>query len=142
MFFENFEKRVQSWVLLRKELDQAPDPLQKTIDFWNKAPISYRTCDPFDSSTWLDPWDLIESNNYCEFSKILAIFYTLKLTEKFKNSYFEIQIVNDRNAQEMKYLLFVDDYVIGYVYNRAVFHEEVSSDLNIQASYPMLKDYS
>lgn len=142
MFFENFEKRIQNWVSFRKEIETCQDPFQKTIDFWNKAPISSITCDPFDQSTWLEPWNLIEENNYCEFTKILAIYYTLALTDRFKNSYFEIQIINDRNAHELKYILYVDDLIIGYFYNRPITHEELPNEIIIQASFPMLKDFS
>lgn len=142
IFFEKFETRISKWLSFRKELESHSDPVQATIDFWNKAPISSLSCDPFNQSTWLDPWDLIEDNHYCEFSKILAIYYTLALTDRFKDSYFEIQIVNDRTAHEMKYLLFLDDLVIGYFYNRAILQEDLPEDITIQASYPMLKNYS
>lgn len=142
MFFENFEKRIHNWFLFRKEIETDLDPIQKTIDFWNKAPISPICCDPFDQSTWLDPWNLLEENNYCEFTKILAIYYTLALTDRFKNSYFEIQIINDKNAHEMKYILLLDDSIIGYFYNRAITHDDLPNDIIIQASYPMLGDFS
>ena len=142
IFFESFESRISKWVSFRQELETHSNPIQATIDFWNKAPISPLTCDPFDKSTWLEPWNLIEDNHYCEFSKILAIYYTLVLTDRFKDSYFEIQIVNDREAHELRYLLFVDDFVIGYFYNRSITQEELPLDITVQASYPMLKYYS
>ena len=142
IFFEKFETRISKWLSFRKEIESHSDPLQATIDFWNKAPISALSCDPFDQSTWLDPWNLIEDNHYCEFSKILAIYYTLVLTDRFKDSYFEIQVANDREAHELRYLLFVDDHVIGYFYNRAITQEELPLDITVQASYPMLKNYS
>ena len=142
IFFEKFEIRISKWLSFRQELESHSDPIQATIDFWNKAPISSLSCDPFNQSTWLDPWNLIEDNHYCEFSKILAIYYTLALTDRFKDSYFEIQIVNDREAHELKYLLFLDDHVIGYFYNRAILQDELPFDITVQASYPMLKNYS
>jgi len=142
IFFEKFETRLSYWFEFRKNLEDHFDPIQATIDFWNKAPISALSCDPFNQTSWLDPWTLIEDNHYCEFSKILAIYYTLSLTDRFKDSYFEIQIVNDREAHELRYLLFVDDHVIGYFYNRAILQEELPLDIIIQASYPMLKNYS
>jgi hypothetical protein len=142
IFFEDFENRIAAWLAFRQELEKHSDPFQRVIEFWNQAPISSRTCDPFDRSTWLNPWDLMEDNNFCEFSKILAIYYTLALTDRFKESYFEIQVVNDREAHEIRYLLLVDEYVIGYFYNRAILQEELPVDLNVQVSYPMLMDYS
>ena len=142
IFFESFEDRITHWLTFRNELETHLDPFQSVIDFWNKAPISSRTCDPFDQSTWLDPWTLIEDNHYCEFSKILAIYYTLALTERFKDRYFEIQIINDREAHELRYLLLVDDIVIGYYYNRTILQEELPLDISIQTVYPMLNDFS
>lgn len=142
IFFEDFESRISKWVSFRKELEAHNNPIQATIDFWNRAPISPLSCDPFDQSTWLDPWNLIEENKYCEFSKILAIYYTLALTDRFKDNYFEIQVINDREAHELKYLLYMDDFVIGYFYNRSILQEDLPLDIVIQASYPMLKSYS
>ena len=142
IFFDRFEDRLAAWLSFRQDLEKYPDPFQSVIDFWNKAPISSRTCDPFDRLTWLDPWDLIEDNRYCEFSKILAIYYTLILTDRFKDSYFEIQVINDREAHELRYLLFVDDIVIGYFYDHAISQDELPLDITIQASYPMLKEFS
>ena len=142
IFFENFETRVALWSDFRKSLEIDSDPLQKVINFWNDAPISALSCDPFDQSTWLNPWNLIEDNHYCEFSKILAIYYTLVLTDRFKNNYFEIQIINDREAHELKYILIVDDFIIGYFYNRPIHQEDLPLDISVQMSYPMLKDFS
>lgn len=141
-FFESFEKRTLQWAIFRRELEKSVDPIQDVIDFWNKAPISYRTCDPFDQKTWLEPWNLLEENKYCEFSKILAIYYTLALTDRFKNSYFEIQVINDKNAHELRYILIVDDLIIGYFYNRPITHNELPSDIAVQAFYPMLREFS
>lgn len=141
-FFESFESRILHWSQFRDKLEKDENPIQSTIEFWNRAPISPLSCDPFNQQTWLDPWDLIEDNHFCEFSKILAIYYTLALTDRFKDSYFEIQVVNDREAHELRYLLFVDDYIIGYFYNRAIPQEELPLDVTVQASYPMLKNYS
>lgn len=138
IFFESFKTRIEHWVKFRQELETLSNPIDRTIEFWNKAPISPLSCDPFDKSTWLGPWDLIEENTYCEFSKILAIYYTLSLTDLFRNSYFEIQIVNDRDAHELKYLLVVDQFVVGFLYDKSILRSELPKDLNIQASYPML----
>lgn len=137
IFYESFENRVEFWYSFREKLEKHPDPLNETIRFWNQAPISYLSCDPFDQSTWLSPWDLLEENNYCEFSKILAIYYTLSLTDRFKDSYFEIQVIKDTDAHELKYILIMDEFVIGYLYDKAILQTQISSKINIQASYSM-----
>lgn len=114
MFFDRFEKRIASWHDFRDQLENIDDPIQAVIDLWNKAPISSMTCDPYDQSTWPDPWQLIESNKFCEFSKILAIYYTLSLTDRFSNHKFEIWVAHDIDNQVMFYLLIVNGIVIGY----------------------------
>lgn len=135
IFFESFENRIIIWHSFREKLETDNDPISSVIQFWNKAPISPRTCDPFDPSTWLKAWDLIEENQYCEFSKILAIYYTLSLTKRFEESYFEIQVVNDPLEHELKYLLVVDHLVIGYKYDTAILTLDLPKNIRIQASY-------
>lgn len=137
MFFDNFEKRLSCWHDFRDTIETADLPIQKTLDFWNKAPISNRTCDPFDKNTWLDPWQLIAANNYCEFSKILAIYYTLALTDRFKESFFEIQIAHDKQEQMLYYLLIVDDSVIGYDPFNVVLRSDLPKTLIIQNNFVM-----
>lgn len=135
MFFERFEKRIVMWREFRESLETDNDPIQNTINFWNKAPVSTMTCDPFDNTTWLDPWQLIESNDYCEFSKILAMYYTLALTDRFKNSKFNLSVASDRQEQKLYYLLKIDDLVIGYNYFEPVSSESMPSTISVQASY-------
>lgn len=137
MFFERFEKRMAMWREFRDLLETAKDPIQDTINFWNKAPVSSMTCDPFDNTTWLDPWQLIESNDYCEFSKMLAIYYTLALTDRFKNSTFNLSIASDRQEQKLYYLLSIDDITVGYDYFKPVNSALLPSTISTQASYPL-----
>ena len=41
---------------------------------------------------------------------------------------------------EILYLLIVDDQVLGYHYDRPIFQDDLPTNLNILASYPMLDD--
>ena len=63
---------------------------------------------------------MIEENRYCDFTKILAIYYTLQLTDRFSNSRFEIHITLDEKESVLRYLLFVDNLTIGYYYNKSI----------------------
>lgn len=137
MFYEKFENRLEFWYRFRQDLEDHPDPLNKVIQFWNRAPISTRTYDPFDRGSWPGAWKLIEENNYCDFSKTLAIYYTLSLTDRFQESTFVIAICLDKNDQSMYYLLFVDDMVIGYLYDRYVHKKDLPSTLRFQENYVM-----
>jgi hypothetical protein len=136
IFYEKFENRIDFWRQFRENLEVDSDPIQRTIDFWNTAPISAMSCDPFDRDTWLGAWQLIDENKYCDFGKILAIYYTLSLTDRFKNSFYEIQVAADKKEQKLYYILIMDDKVIGYNYNRATERSEVPK-LWIQNSHVM-----
>ena len=125
MFYKKFEDRIDFWKKFRDNLEIDENPVQRTIDFWNTAPISAMSCDPFNRDTWPLAWQLIDENNYCDFSKMLAIYYTLSLTDKFKDSYYEIQIAADKAEQRIHYLLIMDDTVIGYRYNQAMKRSEI-----------------
>ena len=125
IFFEKFENRIKFWQSFRQGLENDLDPIKRTIDFWNTAPISSMSCDPYDNKTWPRAWQLIDENNYCDFSKILAIYYTLSLTDRFKDSYFEIQVASDQNEHRVYFILIMDDLVVGYDYNRAILRAEL-----------------
>ena len=137
MFYGRFEDRLESWTELRQELETHPDPLNKVVESWSQAPLSSRTCDPYDPASWPDPWELVSENEYCDFTKILAIYYTLSLTDRFQDKHFEISICMDRTQQQLCYLLFVEDTVIGYYYDRVVDKKNLPSTLNYLANYTM-----
>jgi len=137
MFNLPFEKRMQLWHDFRAGLESSQDPIQNTIDFWNTAPIISIAADPYDRENWLDPWEMIFENSYCPFVKILAILYTLQLTDRFSQSNFEIHITQDREKSETKYLLFVDGLCIGYDYSKAISVSKLPKTLRTEKSYAM-----
>lgn len=114
MFYKKYEERLQLWKQFRNELETTTDPIQRTIDFYNQSPKCLLGADPYTSSTWPDPWQLLEENNYCPFVKMLAICYTLQLTDVLKHEKYEIHITRDNENSETYYLLFVNDIVIGF----------------------------
>lgn len=113
MFNKSFEQRLSIWHDFRNSLESSIDPIQDTIDFFSLAPQTNIAADPYTQSSWPSPWELIEENNFCPFVKILAICYTLQLTDRFSQASFEIHITQDRERSSTDYLLFVDDRVIG-----------------------------
>jgi hypothetical protein len=136
IFSQNFEGRLQSWAFFRLELETHRNPIQACIDFWNQAPISARTCDPYNKENWPDAWELIAQNKYCEFSKILAIYYTLSLTERFEKSKFYIQVVENKTEHKIHYLLINGNEAIGYDFKKPVSINEISN-LIVQENYDM-----
>ena len=112
MFEKKYEDRLRSWVELRKQLETSNNPLQKVIDFYKKVKLVRIQVDPYDKSSWPDPWTLLNDNVYCRFAVLLGIAYTLQLTERFSRSNFEIHITRDKENSTMRYLLYVDDQVV------------------------------
>jgi hypothetical protein len=141
MFNKKFEDQLRDWNAFRRSLEISPTPIEDTIDFYSKAPMVSHQVDPYDSSSWLTPWELLKDNKYCEFSKILAICYTLQLTDKFMDDDFEIHIIADREKSETNYLLFIRDLVISsngmIIMNKC----DLPNDVQPQTVYAMPKLY-
>tara|TARA_R110000796_G_scaffold59337_1_gene136720 strand:- start:65 stop:490 length:426 start_codon:yes stop_codon:yes gene_type:complete len=114
MFEKRYEDRLIVWRQFRNGLESAQDPIQEAIDYYNQAPYCLIAADPFTPSSWPTAWEIIEENNYCAFVKILAICYTLQLTDVLSKAEYEIHITRDREKSATYYLLYVDNNVIGF----------------------------
>jgi|TARA_B110000858_G_scaffold58014_1_gene67544 hypothetical protein len=114
MFDKPYEQRLTIWRDLRNNLETSSDTIQEAINFYNNAPDCLIAADPFTPSSWPTAWEIIEENNYCPFVKILAICYTLQLTDVLSQASYEIHITRDREKSATYYLLYVDDNVIGF----------------------------
>lgn len=68
--------KVEAWKQLRRSLT-SDNYITETVDFFKTLPVSSRTMDYYDSSTWLTPWELMYTGLFCESSRALMIFYTL-----------------------------------------------------------------
>ena len=114
MFDKPYEQRLTIWRDLRNNLETSSDTIQEAINFYNNAPDCLIAADPFTPSSWPTAWEIIEENNYCPFVKILAICYTLQLTDVLSRASYEIHITRDYKNSETYYLLYVDNKVIGF----------------------------
>lgn len=137
MFDKKFEERLAIWVEFRKTLEVSNDPIDDTIAFFNRAPEVNYASDPYTPSTWPTPWELIEENIYCPFVKILAICYTLQLTDRFSQSTFEIHITQDKERSSTDYLLYIDDTVIGLNGDSYVHRTQIPSTTVSEITYAM-----
>ena len=134
MFNKKFEDRLRLWSSFRDTLTDAEDPLQDTINLFNSAPITSIATDPYDSTTWPTPWQIIQENEYCKFVKLLAICYTLQLSDRFSESSFVIYIASTKEMTH--YLLYVDDLVVGYEHTTYVHKSKVENTI-IETKYVM-----
>ena len=112
MFNKKYQDRLQAWSNFRQSLETSEDPIQDTIDFYNSAPTTTIAIDPYTQSSWPDPWELLEENNYCAFVKILAICYTLQLTDVLSQASYEIHIIRDNAKCNTHYILIINKKIV------------------------------
>jgi hypothetical protein len=120
MFDLSPDERLTAWADLRHDLDTSKNPLEQLIEFWDHPPyVPYnRNVDPYNQRSWPTPWEIVIENKYDDFTKVLMMAWTLKLTDKFKDSKIEIKTYADIEKNRQYNLLYVDDsVVINYVDN-------------------------
>jgi len=141
MVLKQFEDRLTVWKKLRDTVVSDSDPVQSVIDFWNNMPESSRNIDPYDPATWPDPWQMIEENVYCEYTKVLAIGYTLMLTESFKDWHYEIQVGIDKQQSKLYYMLIAGDLIIGLDQEKSVHIKDLPKDIHIEKIHVLSEQY-
>lgn len=141
MIQKRFEDRLSVWRKLREDLISKSDPIQYVIDFWNDVPKSTRNIDPYDATTWPDPWQMIEENVYCEYTSILAMAYTLMLTDLYKDWHYEIRVGLDKKQSKLYYMLVAGDRVIGLDQEKSVYIKDIPKSIHIQKIHVLEEQY-
>jgi hypothetical protein len=132
MFEKKFEERLRAWHDFRESLSDSQQPIQSAIDFWNLVPTARRNIDPYDQTTWPDPWQMIEENSYCEFTKTLAVAYTLKLTSQYRDWQPVFKVGVDKSESRLYYMCILDDIVLGYDQDKSVHIDEIPKSIHIE----------
>lgn len=139
---DQFEERLSVWHDFRLTLESHPTPLEATINFWNHVDESRRNLDPYDKTTWPDPWEMIEENDYCDFTKLLAVAYTFKLTERFKDCEPIIKIALDNKSHSLYYILYINDQLVGQDNNKSMYiMQREPKNLQIQKIHTLSSSY-
>jgi len=117
MFDKSIDQRLSSWYAFRSSLENDNEPFISIWDFWKNAPFIpfNHKIDRYNNTIWPTPWEIIVENKYDDFTKALMIGWTIKLTERFKNSCVELKSIVD-NAKNTYYnIVCVDNvWVINY----------------------------
>jgi hypothetical protein len=138
MFFKKtYEERLKIWYNFREVLATSLDPISTAIEAYNKLPTGFWCTDPYDPESWPSPWELIDENQYCLFSKLLGICYSLQLTARFSLDSFKIHIINDRKNSNTYYLLSIDNETIGFDNSKQITRLEIPKDVQSQLSHSM-----
>lgn len=111
MFELSVDDRLSAWASHRDQLDQCDDPLQTNSDFWRFAPFIpfNKNIDPYNQRDWPTPWEIIVDNQYDDFTKALMMAWSLKCTQRFKDSKIEIKKLVDRQKNCYYNVVCVND---------------------------------
>jgi hypothetical protein len=117
MFDKPIDDRLSLWAGFRASINTSDTPLEDVWDFWKSAPyIPYNNkIDPYHQQSWPSPWEIIVHNKYDDFTKAAMIAWTIKLTDRYRDSKIQIKTLVD-NSQKFQYnVVTVDDqWAINY----------------------------
>ena len=132
-----YEVRLAEWSSFRQSLEISNDPIQDVIDYYKQVPVVSIHTDPYDMSSWPDPWELVYENEYCEYCILLGMCYTLQLTDRFSQSDFEIHISTDKTSEVFFYPVFVDNHVLCYEFDEVCQRADLPTEFISQRIYRM-----
>ncbi len=115
--------RLIEWKKFRDSLETSQTPLEDVAILWSQAPFVSPYLNPNQPDKWPDPWHLVLDSKLDELAIVLGMLYTLKLTQRFIGSQFEIHM---STAPRLNYFLVVDNSVLNLEYRSVVGVEELS----------------
>jgi len=120
--FDSFgNERLIKWKDFRQQLETSQTPFMDVARFWSKAPFVNPFIDPSNFTQWPDPWHLILDDRFDDLAIVLGMLYTIKLTQRFMDSNFEIHTSITGEKRSQKFFLVVDNkHVLNYEYASAV----------------------
>lgn len=117
MFNKSIDERLSLWIAHRKDLEESLNPFLDVWEFWKSAPfVPYNSkIDRYFDRNWPSPWEIIVDNIYDDFTKALMIGWTIKLTDRFKNSLIEVRTLLDNSKPSQYNVVCIDnEWVINY----------------------------
>lgn len=100
--------RLTEWKRFRDQLENSTSPLSDVANYWAKAPFVNNYLDPFNPSSWPDPWHIVLDGKFDNLAICLGMLYTLKLTNRFIDTKCEIHMSMLPNINTQNYFLVVD----------------------------------
>lgn len=120
------DDRIKIWKEFRDVLETSNTPFQDIAEFWSLAPFVNPYLDPQNPSEWPDPWHLILEGKYDDLAISLGMLYTLKLTQRFMDTYCEIHMSMSLNEKYPKFFLIVErSDVLNFEYKSSLKIDEI-----------------
>ena len=137
MLGNKLEDKIKVWKDLRNKLEDHPRPFDMLVQFTNKLHVSSKKVNAFDPDSKIEPWHLIEKNEFTEYEIAQLIAYTLQLTDRFCDSNIEIHISKDTKKDNLVYLVYLDKGIILGYYNEAITVDELPKHFVSQKIYKL-----
>jgi len=140
-FINGTQGLLQSWKDLRRLLTSNLsdyEHLSLVINFWSFAPLSPRCLDWDCPEDWMDPWNLVYSNNFDESSISLGMMYTLLLSDdqRWTHDRCRLQLIKDDVNSIQKIILFVDENkLLNYEYKKIIDINSLQTTFFVQQEY-------
>jgi hypothetical protein len=122
--------RLAKWKQIRDQIEIELDPLQTVSDLWARAPLVNPFLDHSNAESWPDPWHLIMDDRYDDLAICLGMLYTLKLTQRFMGSRYEIHMSINSHKKESLYFLVVNGESVLNLCYRKVFTIDELKDID------------
>ena len=108
--------RLIKWKQFRDSIETSQTPLEDVVHLWSRAPFVSPYLNPLTPDKWPDPWHLVLDSKLDELAITLGMLYTLKLTQRFIESRFEIHMSTSKENRYNQYFLVVDNHVLNLEY--------------------------
>lgn len=108
--------RLIKWKQFRDSVETSQTPLEDVVHLWSRAPFVSPYLNPLTPDLWPDPWHLVLDSKLDELAITLGMLYTLKLTQRFIESRFEIHMSTSKENRYNQYFLVVDNHVLNLEY--------------------------
>lgn len=132
MFDQHSTDRLIEWKKFRTQLEVSDTPFKDVADFWSRAPFVSPYLDPNSPVDWPDPWHLIIDGKFDELAISLGMLYTLKLTDRFMKSKYEIHMSMLDDKKRSVFFLVVDNkHVLNLTYKQVLDIKDIG---NVQSN--------
>ena len=114
VFLLDYYTRLREWFKLKENLKgQDLSTICIEVDrFWQRVPINNHYLHPDEIEQWPSPWELINDNEYCYYSRALGMIYTLMLLGVKELDF--VDAIDDNKENVVLVLVDNAKYVLNY----------------------------
>ena len=102
IFHGDYTERLTAWREFRDRLETDDAALQLTLQLYQQCPLTHTKTNFFDRSTWPQAWNLIEKNDYNTVDRLLGVWYTLRLTDRFVHDEIDLIQCVYKNSNQLE----------------------------------------